>query len=439
MEEKQLQQLNRFIQDFRAGNRHALLQIYDATCSTVYLYAKCFFSSEHSIHKFITRIYQEISKKRDSIPDADVLSTWISELCFQNFFQILDRKGEYIDFSNLIFSPASKPEFEKSTSSIRDFDKETSAMISARLLNELPSFSRAAVYAYYMDNLYIAAIAHAMQESKEQLEMLIFSSVNRLQMLYHQKESVERNLFYPFTLALFLETLLSFKNSSLIPSSKKTEIREALCRLLSLDPSKAKTKKPLWFRPVIAVSGLFACGIVFLVGISFFSKKHSPDSEQLSADILGEGSFSPASSSSITEIITPSSVSEYPVSLPVRIPDFMPEETASTASSDSISTTGSSISPLSIQSQDSSGTETIAPTTNSNSQESSAGSLSGTGEPSNSTSYQPSVSHEPEAHSVNPPEVPQPDPPSVDPPQEPTIEIPSVPQTPDTEPELSDE
>ena len=438
MENKQLYQLDKAITDFRKGNRHALLTIYDATCSTVNLYASCFFSSEHSVQKFITRIYQEISKQRDRIPDADVLSTWIADLCFQTYFRLLDRKGEYIDISQMIYDSAKKPRFEEPSASIRDFDKETSAIIGAHLLEQLPSFSRVVLYAYYIDNLYIAAIAHALGEKTSTIEQLVYSSVNQLQTLYHQKEAIERNLFYPFTLPLYLEILSIFKNSFLLSSAKKTEIKMSLCRLLSLDMTKSKLVKPFWMRSALTVSAFFSCGILLMFAILFLFKK--PKEQPKTADLSQKDSYALSSPGAITEDISSSDGGEAGVSLLLQTPDDTgddiyetddtPEETSpsgirvpQTASTPS---TGSSLS--SSPQTDASGT-TNQPVTNSPTV--TAPSVPET--PSPAAPSQDS-SHAPSEHTPEAPEVPQPNTPA--PPEEPTISVPA-PEKSAKEPELT--
>lgn len=264
--------VTQIVEQMKNGYEKGFADFYSQTYKYVYSRAKCMFNDEQEAADLTQEVYLAAYRNINSLKENESIFGWLRTITFYQGTKMLKKKRKEMLLSeeseDLFETIADEEEVEN------DYMEKQDIEIIRACINRLSEEQKAAILAYYYDNLKVDEIAELMELSEGTVKSRLYLARKNLKGFIEEeekKQGYKLHSFGPVTLAIVLRSML--QENMELAGIREAGIFASVCQELNLALGEGAKKGILGAiaglgAKKIAISVAAVIGAIVIGGVS---------------------------------------------------------------------------------------------------------------------------------------------------------------------------
>ena len=219
------------IEQLRQGQQQGFQILYDQTHNYVFMQARTLLKNEADVHDLVQEVYINAYRSISSLQENQKIYAWLGGIAFRQATKILRKQKEIpIGEEDMPLEPMVA--FDEDIQPEHALDKKESAQILRELLEELPELQKAALMAYYYNEMSIGEIAQAFSCSEGTIKSRLNYARKSLKKAIQEREKRDNIRLHSFSLPLLLLAFGNYADECVMAEQMVNGIFQHICQRL---------------------------------------------------------------------------------------------------------------------------------------------------------------------------------------------------------------
>lgn len=219
------------IEQLRQGQQQGFQILYDQTHNYVYMQARTLLKNEADVHDLVQEVYINAYRSIASLQENQKIYAWLGGIAFRQATKIL-RKQKDIPIGEEDMPLEPMVAFDEDIQPEHALDKKESAQILQELLEGLPELQKAALLAYYYNEMSIGEIAQAFSCSEGTIKSRLNYARKSLKKAIQEREKRDNIRLHSFSLPLLLLAFGNYADECVMAEQMVNGIFQQICQHL---------------------------------------------------------------------------------------------------------------------------------------------------------------------------------------------------------------
>lgn len=233
-------ELETIVAQAKMGDEEAFERLYKLTCRFVYFHAKTLTKNEDETWDLVQETYMTAFKQLNTLREDRLFQSWLSGILFHLGYRRLRKKGDLLLKEEDLNLEELVPDQDWSHVPEEALERKETIRIIWEVIEELPSLQRAAVIAYYVDEMKISDIAQAAQCSEGTIKSRLSYARKAMKERILQKEREMGCTLHSVSAPLIVLALHEMFLQTAVPAGKAAMVWGAVAQQMGLTLTAAK-------------------------------------------------------------------------------------------------------------------------------------------------------------------------------------------------------
>ncbi len=237
------------IEQLRQGEQQGFQILYDQTHNYVLMQARALLKNEADVHDLVQEVYFNAYRSIGSLQENKKVYAWLGGIAFRQATKIL-RKQKDIPIGEEETAFDTMIELDEDIQPEHALDKKESAQILREMLEELPELQKAALLAYYYDEMSVGEIAKAFSSSEGTIKSRLNYARKNLKKAIQEREERDGIKLHSFSLPLLLLAFQVYAGECVMGEQMVSGIFQGVCqRIGNMAAGQAYPNQPSGHKP----------------------------------------------------------------------------------------------------------------------------------------------------------------------------------------------
>lgn len=197
------ERLDYAIEQLRQGEQQGFQVLYDQTHNYVMMQARSLLKNDADVHDLVQEVYFNAYRSIDSLQENKRIYAWLGGIAFRQATKLLRKqKDVLVQEEEAVFGAL--VDLDEDVQPEQALQKRESAQIVKEMLEELPELQKAALLAYYYDEMSVREIAEVFSCSEGTVKSRLNYARKNLKQAIQEREAREGIKLHSLSLPLLL-------------------------------------------------------------------------------------------------------------------------------------------------------------------------------------------------------------------------------------------
>ncbi len=219
------------IEQLRNGQQQGFQLLYDQTHNYVLMQARMLLKNDADVDDLVQEVYINAYRSIGALQENKKIYAWLGGIAFRQATKILRKQKDFpIEEADAGLEPMIA--FDEDIQPEHALDKKESAQILKEILEELPGPQKAALLAYYYDEMSIGEISRSFSCSEGTVKSRLNYARKSLKKAIEEREERDKIRLHSFSLPLLLLAFSNYAEECVMAEQMAKGLFQGTCRRL---------------------------------------------------------------------------------------------------------------------------------------------------------------------------------------------------------------